>query len=89
MASHINDRRFKDYENPDEVKLPGPASWWPEDYKQGIRDFKPDADQANARKAYQLIVQGYGEHVPSNFARLAPSTDQLALVKRDIVPFLL
>ena len=65
MASHIECGCLRVSNNKDLVKLPGPAYWWLDDYDLQEHGFEVDADTANARRAYLLIIRpSYGAKPP-------------------------
>ena len=59
MASHVKGKNFKGPKNGNLVTLPGPVSWWPEDYDVEGNGFAPDADAENAWLAYILVTEDF------------------------------
>ena len=87
MANHIVNSHFTVEGNPAAVKFPGPIFWWPKEYDIDEHGFLPDADAANAKKVYLLIIEGY-EKVFREFRFLAFFVNKLYLLPPDMIQHL-
>ena len=61
MASHIVNSHFTVESNPAAVNFPRPVFWWPKKYDINEHGFLPDADAANVKEIYFLIIENYKE----------------------------
>ena len=87
MANHIVNSHFTVEGNPAAVKLPGPISWWPKKYDINKHGFLLDANAANAKEVYFLIIEGY-EEVFREFRFFALSVNKLCLLPPDMIQYL-
>jgi hypothetical protein len=64
------------------VNLPGPAHWWM-NYDFDKNNWSADEDAENARQAFSLVTDGFGDSIPDEYERIAPSYDRLYLLSID------
>jgi hypothetical protein len=63
------------------VELPGPASWWPDDYDYRACGWEADPDSDAAYDAAVMIMTDYDE-VPEEFSRYYPDDNMLTLLPK-------
>ena len=62
-----------------ELFLPGPSAWW-KDYDLKSHRWVPDRTDTNeAKRAFELVTEGFDEELPEDWKRLARAHNRLHL----------
>lgn len=63
--------------NREQVYLPGPADWYPDDYDTEFYGFQLDSDARGAFRAWEMLRE---ETEPAEYKWILPSDDRLLLL---------